>query len=191
MPNIPLWKKRLPMQLTWARMAIAPVFVLFYWDPANVSSWKNWAAAGFFVAASITDYFDGMLARKWKAQTNLGKFMDPIADKVLVSAALIMLIPTGRCSPVMALILLTRDILIGGIRSVAAADNVIIDAKAAGKWKTGIQMVGIPMMLVDETILGIPSAKVGHGLLWLSVILSVLSGYEYVSLYLRNRKSAY
>lgn len=181
------------MQLTWARIAVAPAFVILLWN-ANTEVWRAWICAAIFICASITDYFDGMLARKYHAQSNLGKFMDPIADKILVATVLIMLIPSGKCHPLMAIVLLTRDILIGGIRSVAAADQVVIDAKAAGKWKTGIQMVGVPAVLLDLNLPFEVSGAIlstdllGSVLLWLSVVLSVLSGYQYTMIYLEKRK---
>jgi CDP-diacylglycerol--glycerol-3-phosphate 3-phosphatidyltransferase len=182
---IPQWKKKLPMWLTWSRMAICPLFVflLLLDDPI----W-GWVAALLFIAASITDYFDGMLARRYRAISTLGKFMDPIADKILIASVLIMLIPSGRVGPILVLLLLTRDILIGGIRSVAAADQVIIDAKAAGKWKTGLQMVSIPAILIRYNWGGLPVYQIGLGLLWASVILSLFSGYQYVQLYLESRE---
>ena len=113
--------------------------------------------------------------------------MDPIADKILVASVLIMLIPSGRVGPVLVLLLLARDILIGGIRSVAAADNIVIDAKATGKLKTGMQMVGIPCILVYQPVFGVPVYETGLVLLWVSVVLSLISGYQYVQLYIEGR----
>jgi CDP-diacylglycerol--glycerol-3-phosphate 3-phosphatidyltransferase len=101
-----------------------------------------------------------------------------------------MLIPSGRIGPLVVLLLLVRDILVGGIRSVAAADNLVIDAKSTGKWKTGVQMAAIPMLLFHTPLLGLPLYEIGYGLLWVSAILSVLSGMQYANLYARSRKSA-
>lgn len=184
--TIPAWKKKLPMWLTFSRMVVCPLFIplIHIGTP-----WANATAAFLFIAASITDYFDGSLARKYNAISNMGKFMDPIADKVLVATVLIMLLPSGRVGPELVLLLLARDIIIGGIRSVAAADNVIIDAKAAGKWKTGLQMVAIPLILVSWDLADIPFTRLGELLLWISVILSIFSGYQYVRLYFENRKT--
>lgn len=184
--SLPPWKKKLPMALTWARMVVCPLFIPLI---AKESTTLNWIAALLFIAASVTDWADGHFARKYGAISNMGKFMDPIADKILVATVLIMLIPTGKVGPVLVLLLLCRDILIGGIRSVAAADRVIIDAKAAGKWKTGMQMVAIPALLVGNPLFGIPLYELGAVLLWVSVILSIFSGYQYVSLYMENRKA--
>jgi CDP-diacylglycerol--glycerol-3-phosphate 3-phosphatidyltransferase len=150
----------------------------------------DWLAALVFVSASITDWFDGWLARKYDAQSNMGKFMDPIADKILVASALIMLIPSGRVQPILVLTLLSRDILIGGIRSVAAADRLIIDAKPTGKWKTGMQMIAIPALLFNTPIFGLPIYEIGLVLLWVSVALSLISGYQYVHMYYESRKES-
>ena len=182
------------MQLTWARIATAPFIVALVYaqdrllQDSEAGARCGYAAAAIFVLASITDWFDGALARKYGVVSNMGKFMDPIADKILVSSALIVLIPSGRVGPIVALLLLVRDILVGGIRSVAAADNVIIDAKSAGKWKTGLQMTAIPMLLFHAPLFGVPLHEIGYVLLWLSVILSILSGVQYARLYAVSSK---
>jgi CDP-diacylglycerol--glycerol-3-phosphate 3-phosphatidyltransferase len=184
---LPAWKKHLPMALTGARMVLCiPIAAAFFFFESVTA---HWIVGVLFIIASITDYFDGALARRFNATSTMGKFMDPIADKILVATVLIMLIPTHRIGPVVVLILLCRDILIGGIRSVAAADRVIIDAKAAGKWKTAIQMVSIPALLFDTPVFGLPLHEIGVWLLWVSVVLSLFSGYQYVMLYLENRKA--
>jgi CDP-diacylglycerol--glycerol-3-phosphate 3-phosphatidyltransferase len=184
---IPDWKKRLPMQLTWARIFVCPILVGMMMIEGEIF---RWVTAAIFIAASITDYFDGQLARKYKVESNLGRFMDPIADKILVASALIMLIPSGLAHPIMVLLLLARDILIGGIRSVAAADGVVISAKAAGKWKTGMQMAGVPALLIGTSVFGLPIVEAGKILLWVSVALSIVSGYDYFQHYLSGRKNA-
>jgi CDP-diacylglycerol--glycerol-3-phosphate 3-phosphatidyltransferase len=184
--SLPNWKRKLPMALTWARMAVCPLFIPLIAADRGI---YNWIAAALFIAASITDWADGHFARKYGMISNMGKFMDPIADKILVATVLIMMIPAGRVGPILVLLLLCRDILIGGIRSVAAADRVIIDAKAAGKWKTGMQMVAIPALLVGRPLMGVPLYEIGAVLLWISVILSLFSGYQYVRIYMENRKA--
>jgi CDP-diacylglycerol--glycerol-3-phosphate 3-phosphatidyltransferase len=185
-PNIPNWKRRLPMGLTLGRMFACPVLVGLV---LMQSSLGNWLAALLFIGASITDWFDGYLARKYNATSNMGKFMDPIADKILVASALIMLIPSGTVNPILVLLLLSRDILIGGLRAVAAAENIIIDAKPTGKWKTGIQMLSIPAILIQTDLFGLPVALIGSTLLWISVALSIFSAIEYVQIYNRRTSS--
>lgn len=186
--ELPAWKKQLPMWLTWARMALClpmAAIMLTMSDP-----WGGYLAAFLFIIASITDWLDGYYARLFHAQSTMGKFMDPIADKILVSTILILLIPSGRVGPIVVILLLARDILIGGIRSVAAADRVIIDAKATGKWKTAVQMVGIPALLINTPIFGAPVAQFGSTLLWISAVLSVISGWEYIQIFRTARRGA-
>lgn len=169
-------------------MAVCPLFVVFL--SLHEPMWSTISAV-LFMLASVTDYFDGYYARKFDAISNMGKFMDPIADKILVASVLIMLIPSHKVGPILVLILLARDILIGGIRSVAAADQVVIDAKAAGKWKTGLQMLSIPAILISPDVFRTEKVyQVGIVLLWSSVILSMISGYQYIRVYLDTRKSA-
>jgi CDP-diacylglycerol--glycerol-3-phosphate 3-phosphatidyltransferase len=175
------WKQKLPMQLTLSRMYVVPLIVACLW-PRELA-W-NMTAAVLFIMASITDYYDGYFARKYNSVSNMGKFMDPVADKVLVTSVLTAMIPLGVVDPYMVIIIMIRDTLIGGLRAVAAADNVIIAAKAGGKWKTGMQMVAIPAAML--TSLPEPYGiivKVGYGLLWVSVILSITSGVEYYLAY--------
>lgn len=189
-PELPYWKRELPMWLTWSRMlACIPLTIVMLTLEKRTA---GWVAAAIFIVAAITDWLDGYFARKFHTQTTMGKFMDPIADKILVSTVLILLVPSGAVHPVLVIIILGRDILIGGIRSIAAADRLIIDAKATGKWKTAVQMVAIPAVLIDVTPMtlldNVSSQVVGHGLLWISGILSLVSGLEYINLY-RNSRS--
>lgn len=182
------WQQKLPMWITTSRMLMVPI-VLFGMSLEGLG--PRLFAAAMFIVASISDYFDGYFARKYNAVSNMGKFMDPIADKILVTSILVALIPYAVIDPWMVIIILARDTLIGGLRSVAAADQVIIAAKPAGKWKTALQMVAIPAMIIGEDFAGIPVLKIGFWVLWLSVILSLTSGLEYVWGYLKARpKSA-
>jgi CDP-diacylglycerol--glycerol-3-phosphate 3-phosphatidyltransferase len=178
------WKNNLPMLLTYARAAAAPVILgvlMSGWV------WAGWLGAILFILASLTDWLDGHFARKFKVESNMGRFMDPIADKILVLGAIVMLLAMGRVDPVMVFLLLARDIFIGGIRSVAAANNMIIAAKPFGKWKTGFQMVAIPCLLIYEPIWHVPIADIGYYGLWVSVGLSLISGAEYTLGYYRSR----
>ncbi|MCB0357165.1 MAG: CDP-diacylglycerol--glycerol-3-phosphate 3-phosphatidyltransferase, partial [Bdellovibrionales bacterium] len=128
-------------------------------------------------------------ARKYQAESAMGKFMDPIADKLLILAALIMLLHLQVLDPLMVFILLARDIFIGGIRAVAAANNVIISAKAFGKWKTAMQMVAIPLIFVHD-YKGWALYQWGYWTLWLSVILSLISGIQYTWGYYTGRQDS-
>lgn len=181
------WQKKLPMQITLARIFAVPAIVALL---APQELHYNLAAALLFIIASISDYFDGYFARKYNAVSNMGKFMDPIADKILVTSILVMLIPLDRIDPYMVIVILTRDTLISGLRQVAAADQIIIAAQAQGKWKTALQMVAIPAVIIGEKWAHVPFDKVGYWVLWVSTILSVTSGAQYVISYFKTR-SAY
>ncbi|KYG61307.1 CDP-diacylglycerol--glycerol-3-phosphate 3-phosphatidyltransferase [Bdellovibrio bacteriovorus] len=181
------FQKNLPMRITLSRIFAVPVIVAMMWP--DTLTW-NIAAAVFFILASITDYYDGYYARKYNAVSNFGKFMDPIADKILVTSVLAMLLAQGKIDAWMVIIILARDNFIGGIRSVAAADQIIIAAKPAGKWKTAMQMVAIPIVIIGNLEPYLPYLdKIGYGVLWISVILSITSGIEYYLGYLKSRKA--
>lgn len=177
------FRTQLPMLLTMARMLAAPI-VVFVLMSGWV--WAGWAASVIFILASLTDWADGYFARKWQVESNMGKFMDPIADKILVLGAIIMLLTMARVDPVMVFLFLARDIFIGGIRSVAAADQIIISAQPFGKWKTAIQMLAIPCLLIYDPILKIPLGDIGYWALWISVALSLISGADYTIGYYKN-----
>lgn len=180
------WKKSLPMWITMSRILIVPVIILLMF-PDDLA--LNVTAAVLFILASITDYYDGYFARKYQAVSNMGKFMDPIADKILVTSVLVMLAHSHRIDPIMVIIILARDNFIGGLRSVSAADSIVIDAKPAGKWKTALQMVAIPAVIIDERVIGLPFEKIGYYVLWISVVLSITSGIEYFLGYLKAQRA--
>lgn len=182
------WTTQLPMWATNVRMAGGLLLVLLL-----MSSWPHAAfvAAILFIFFSFTDWLDGYWARRYNCETNMGKLMDPIADKILVLGTLLMLLERGLVDPLMVFLLLSRDLFIGGIRSVAAADQLIIAAKPFGKWKTALQMVAIPCLLVDRVDNFLPTGILGYYLLWVSVGLSLLSGAQYTRHYLKARKTAH
>lgn len=176
------WKKRLPMIATYSRLGFAAALVPL---AGGTTSQERWAAALLFILGSITDWLDGYWARKYQAQSVVGQLMDPIADKILVLTALILLLNSGQVAPLVVILLMARDLLIGGLRSAAAANAVIIAAKPSGKWKTAMQMIAIPCLFIRDPLMGIPIHEVGIYGLWLSVVLSVLSGAEYAIGYYR------
>ncbi len=144
--------------------------------------------------ASISDYYDGYFARKYNAVSNMGKFMDPVADKILVTSILTILILPGKVDPYLVILLTARDTLIGAIRSVAAADGLIIAARASGKWKTALQMGAIPAVMLGGSLPFLPDGGlwIGHAgsvLLWISVLLSIWSGIQYFQTYRETRKA--
>tara|TARA_Y100001958_G_C21229331_1_gene554898 strand:+ start:1389 stop:1943 length:555 start_codon:yes stop_codon:yes gene_type:complete len=177
---------KLPMILTYARMFVAPVIM---WTLMINGRYMGWIAAILFVLGSLTDWFDGYFARLWGSESNMGKFMDPIADKILVLGSILILLTMGRVDPFMVFLLVGRDIFIGGIRAVAAANQIIIAAKPFGKWKTATQMLAIPCLMIYEPLWGLPLPDVGYFLLWFSVVLSLISGVEYTYGYFSKVKT--
>lgn len=176
------WQKQLPLWATLFRMIAVPAIMLLMLIQPN---YWNWISAIIFILASISDWLDGYWARKYQAETNLGKLLDPIADKFLVSSVLILLIPLGRIEALLVLLLLNRDILINGLRSFAAAQGKVIGAGSLGKWKTGVQMVAMPLILVYENIWSLPVQEIGYWGLWLSLGLSLISGMQYAVEYMK------
>lgn len=139
----------------------------------------RWIATLFFIIASITDYYDGYFARKLNAVSNLGKFLDPVADKILVSTILILLLVQHKTDPWMVMLFVARDTIVGGVRAAAAADGIIIDAQTTGKWKAAMQMLAIPLLILHDLHPQFPNSQIGYGLLWISVLLSLKSGFDY------------
>lgn len=182
------WQTSLPNIITISRILFVPLIVVALWEPSTAG---GYGAAVLFILASIGDYLDGYFARKYQVESVLGKFLDPIADKILVTSTLVMMIPAREVNPILVIILLSRDNLINGLRAVAASENLIIAAGQLGKWKTAIQMIAIPAVLIRDSIGPIPSYTLGIWGLWLSVILSAYSGYQYVQTFLlkHNKRS--
>jgi CDP-diacylglycerol--glycerol-3-phosphate 3-phosphatidyltransferase len=135
----------LPNMLTMVRILVIPfVLVFVYYE----SRFNSFIAASLFAAASVTDFFDGWLARRKGLITLVGKFLDPLADKLMVMSTLVMLIPLGRIPAWVVVLLLTRELAITGLRSIASGEGVIIAAGQGGKWKTAFQLTGILGLLI-------------------------------------------
>lgn len=164
----------LPNKLTVLRIALVPVFIILYLLEHNV------IATIIFILASITDFFDGNIARKRGLVTNFGKIMDPLADKILVISAMVLLVENNIMAGWMLIVILSREFIVAGIRTVAAADGVVIAAAMSGKLKTVAQMFAVPMMLLNNW----PGCYLGFRLdlvmLWICVVLTIVSGIEYI-----------
>lgn len=176
------WQKNLALWATLFRMFMVPVIVvLILWQPP---AW-NWISAGVFILASLSDWLDGYWARKYKSESDTGKLLDPIADKFLVSTVLILLIPLQRIEAILVVLLLNRDIIINGLRSFAAAKGRVISAGQMGKWKTALQMVAIPAILIHENLGPLSGEFIGYWGLWASLGLSLFSAAQYIVAYSR------
>jgi CDP-diacylglycerol--glycerol-3-phosphate 3-phosphatidyltransferase len=179
----------LPNLLTMARVAAIPFFVWLLDTPTPV---RGFWACMVFTAAAITDVLDGYLARKLGVVSVLGKFLDPLADKLIVMAALVWLVPMGRVPPWVVVLLLGREFAVMGLRSVAASEGVVISAGQEGKTKTALQMIGIVALVLGYpyhlSYLGIDLgvvnlARVGCMLVVLSLLFSFASAAQYVRLF--------
>ena len=182
----------LPNILTLSRIAAVPIVVvlLLFESPQNCF----WAAV-VFTAASITDWLDGYLARKWGIVTVLGKFLDPLADKLIVMAALIMLIPLDRVPAWAVFIILAREIIVSGIRSIASSEGIVIAASDLGKYKTIFQMVAIVGLLLhyryywffglEFNFLHASLHNAGIFLFYISLFLTIWSGVDYFMKFFR------
>ena len=171
----------LPNLLTLSRIAVIPLVVATFYLPGGDS---QWVAAALFAAACITDWLDGHFARRWKQQSEIGRFLDPIADKLLVAAVLFMLAAFARISALAifpALVILSREILVSGLREYLAGLRVRVPVSKLAKWKTGIQMVAIGVLLGgDAGPSFLPVQAVGELLLWIAALLTLVTGYDYL-----------
>ncbi|MDI6751074.1 MAG: CDP-diacylglycerol--glycerol-3-phosphate 3-phosphatidyltransferase [Rhodocyclaceae bacterium] len=169
----------LPNTLTWARIVLIPLVVGAFYLPLPLDE-QNLIATIAFVVAAVTDWFDGWLARKLGQTSAFGAFLDPVADKLMVAAALVMLVQLARTDAVVAIIIIGREIAISALREwmahIGAAKSVAVSF--IGKLKTTAQMIAIPMLLYYDPLFGLPIAGMGEALIWLAAALTLWSmGY--------------
>lgn len=165
-----------PNKLTVLRVLMIPIFVVFMLCEI-VPGYDKWIALSIFIIASLTDFFDGYLARKHNLITNFGKFMDPLADKLLVGAAIIALITWGKIEAWIVIVIISREFIISGFRLVASDAGLVIAAGAWGKWKTVVQMIMIMVMIAN---FGGIFIFIEVLLKWLSLALTIISLVDYV-----------
>ena len=164
-------------KLTMLRIFLIPVFMVFLLNkiPHGAS-----IAAGIFIVAAITDTLDGYIARKRNEITNLGKFMDPLADKLLVSAALISLVQMGKLSAWVVVVIIGREFTISILRAVAAAEGRVIAASLWGKTKTIFQIIAIISILINNFPFNYSNFPFDTIMVWLAVIFTIISGVDYI-----------
>lgn len=163
-------------RVTMIRILLVPVFLYFVLE--NIP-YGTYIAAGIFIIAASTDGLDGYLARKRQEITNLGKLLDPLADKLLITAALVSLVESGILPAWVAIIIISRELAVTGLRSVAAAEGIIVHASSIAKLKTISQIVAIVGLLIDNypfSLIGFPFTNIA---VWLAIALTVWSGLEY------------
>lgn len=164
----------LPNKLTILRVIMIPFFIVFLLVP--ITPYDKWIALAIFIIASLTDLLDGKIARKYNLVTNFGKFMDPVADKLLVCSALICLIELNKIPAWMVIIIISRELIISGFRLVASDNGVVIAASYWGKFKTTFQMVAVCLLIADIEAINLLTQII----LWIAVILTVVSLIDYL-----------
>lgn len=193
-PNVRPRTFALPNTLTYARIAAVPLVVAsMYWqDVLRGGLWLRWVALALFITAAVTDVLDGYFARSWGQQSNFGRMLDPIADKLLVASCLLMLAADGTIrgwSLWAAIVILCREILVSGLREYLAELRVSVPVTRLAKWKTALQLVAIGFLLAgtagdlvvaDALDFSFPIVTyIGLTLLWLSALLTLYTGYDY------------
>ena len=159
----------LPNKLTMFRVILIPFFVLFML--VDITTADKWIALAIFIVASLTDLLDGKIARKYNLVTNFGKFMDPLADKLLVCSALICLVEMAELPAWMVIIIIAREFIISGFRLIASDNGVVIAASYWGKFKTTFQMVMICLLIADIEAISL----ITNVIVWIALILTVVS----------------
>ncbi|MBO1076469.1 CDP-diacylglycerol--glycerol-3-phosphate 3-phosphatidyltransferase [Roseomonas marmotae] len=185
----------LPNLLTLSRIAAIPLLVLL---ACLHTPWGDAGACAVFSAAAITDYFDGKIARDRKLVSAFGRMLDPIADKLLVGAALMLLAGLERLSPwglLPAIVILLREILVSGLREYLAALAISLPVTRLAKWKTGFQMGALGTLLAGDTaarVLGLgflPVSAIGEAMLWVAAVLTLVTGWDYLRAGLRHAEA--
>ncbi|WP_422679922.1 CDP-diacylglycerol--glycerol-3-phosphate 3-phosphatidyltransferase [Chelatococcus albus] len=187
-----MWRTRafnLPNILTYGRILAVPAVVVCLFWPQD--TWTRWIALAIYVAAAVTDYLDGWLARAWSQQSALGRMLDPIADKLLVAASLLMLVSDGTIrgwSLWAAIIILCREILVSGLREFLAELRVGVPVSKVAKWKTTLQLVAIGFLVAgpagEKLLPG--TIDIGIVLLWVAAVLTLYTGWDYMRAGIRH-----
>ena len=165
----------LPNKLTILRTLMIPVFLFFLLTDC-AGDYSKWIAVVVFILASLTDFLDGHIARKYNLVTNFGKFMDPLADKLLVCSAMIALVGMHRLSSIVAIIIIAREFIISGFRLIASDNGIVIAASYWGKFKTTFQMIAVVLLILD-----IPSLVLLTNLcVWIALALTIISLVDYI-----------
>src|SRR5262245_4503893 len=173
----------LPTYITLGRICLVPLVVVF------LISADSLVAAILFGAAALTDWLDGMIARRRRQVTTLGKLLDPVADKLLVAAALISLVQVGRVEAWIVVLIIGREFAVTGLRGVSAAQGVVVGASDLGKYKTAAQYLAVTLLILEKNVpVGLEGeyVYVSRGMLWAALTLTVVSGFDYFVRFYRS-----
>jgi len=152
--------------------------VLFFLLTSPGETWSL-IIATIFVCAALTDLLDGYIARRYQIVTTMGKFLDPVADKIIVNTAMILMIPIGRIHAWMVAIIIIRDFVVDGMRSIASSEGVVIDASSLGKQKTLCQIFAVTALMIHYPVFGVDAHIVGIAVLYVALFLTLYSGTDY------------
>lgn len=166
----------LPNTITLARISVVPFLFFLLASPGPF--WSR-VLAVLFVLAAITDFLDGYFARKCNMITTMGKFLDPLADKLIVNTAMILMIPIGRIDAWIVVIIIMRDLIVDGIRSIASSEGIYIQASILGKQKTLAQIFAVTALMIHFPFFGLDAHLVGTVILYVAFLLTIYSGLDY------------
>jgi len=173
----------LPNAITMLRVTVIPALFLLLLPPDQTLSLF---IAILFILAALTDLLDGYVARRYGITTKIGKLLDPMADKIIVSTAMVLLIPIGRIPAWIVAIIVIRDLAVDGIRSIASVSGRVIGASSLGKRKTLCQIVAVSALIIHYPLLGIDAHAVGMAILYLALALSIVSAADYIQTFYRD-----
>jgi cardiolipin synthase len=181
----------LPNVLTLSRVAVIPLFVALFFLETTTG---QWIACGVFALAAITDFFDGYIARARGQLSAFGKFLDPVADKLLIASALLMMVGFGQIAElaiIPAVIILCREIMVSGLREYLAGLSIGLPVSRLAKWKTTIQMIAIGILIVGNGVHpaipeSVPVRLIGEAGLWIAAVITIITGYDYLRAGLRH-----
>jgi CDP-diacylglycerol--glycerol-3-phosphate 3-phosphatidyltransferase len=166
----------LPNAITLLRIGVIPVLFFLLTSPGEMWSF---IIAIIFVCAALTDLLDGYIARKFHIVTTMGKFLDPVADKIIVNTAMILMIPIGRIPAWIVAIIIIRDFVVDGMRSIASSEGLVIDASNLGKQKTLCQIFALSALIIHYPLYGVDAHAIGIAVLYVALLLTLYSGADY------------
>ncbi len=177
--------KHIPNILTWLRLLSAPILIAVFLIGSSESGpaeWRNVAVAALYVAIMLTDFFDGYIARTFNITSRFGQFLDPVADKIVVATALLLLLNANQASLLATMIIIGREICVSALREWMAelGQSKLVTPSILGKCKTACQMVAITLLFYQYDIYGLPTAQIGQVLLWIAALLTVISMIFYL-----------